>query len=35
MKDIAISAAKSFFVLKKKYDPDLLFRNQFYEVYGR
>ncbi|NQX43224.1 FAD/FMN-containing dehydrogenase [Pedobacter steynii] len=33
--DQAYPAAKSFFLLKKKYDPDLLFRNQFYEVYGR
>lgn len=31
----AYPAAESFFLLKKKYDPGLLFRNQFYEVYGR
>lgn len=33
--DQAYPTAKAFFLLKKKYDPDLLFRNGFYEAYGR
>ena len=30
---VAYPAADSFFLLKKKYDPEELFQNQFYKVY--
>lgn len=29
----AYPAAEQFFMLKKKYDPDELFQNRFYETY--
>ena len=31
----AYPQAKEFFVLKRKYDPDELFQNQFYLKYGK
>jgi FAD/FMN-containing dehydrogenase len=32
--ELAYPQARSFIELKRKYDPTLLFQNQFYEKYG-